>query len=184
MRLLEIVGGTEDRQHFAAVCTNSPTYKLGKTVVHCNDTPGFIANRIGTYWIQAAIVLALDLGLEVEEADAVMGKPMGFPSTGVFGLMDLVGIDLGPHVNASLARLLPARRVPRVNRDTAMIEKLIAEGYTGNKGKGGFYRSTRGPDGKRAKTALNLKAANAGTLEWRPSDRAGHPAGQRRAQGP
>ena len=53
------------------------------------------------------MVLALEMGLEVEEADAVMGKPMGFPSTGVFGLMDLVGIDLGLHVNASLARLLP-----------------------------------------------------------------------------
>ena len=116
--------------------------KLGKTVINCNDTPGFIANRIGTYWIQAAIVLALDLGLEVEEADAVMGKPMGFPSTGIFGLMDLVGIDLGPHVNASLARLLPASDAfHSVNRDTAMVEKLIAEGYTGNKGKGGFYRS-------------------------------------------
>ena len=121
-------------------------------------------------------MLALDLGLEVEEADAVMGKPMGFPSTGIFGLMDLVGIDLGPHVNASLARLLPeSDAFHSVNRDTAMVEKLIAEGYTGNKGKGGFYRSTRGPDGKRAKTALNLKAANTGTLEWRPSERANIP---------
>jgi 3-hydroxyacyl-CoA dehydrogenase len=173
MRLLEIVGGTGE--HFAPL-QKFADEKLGKTVINCNDTPGFIANRIGTYWIQAAIVLALDLGLEVEEADAVMGKPMGFPSTGIFGLMDLVGIDLGPHVNASLARLLPASDAfHSVNRDTTMIEKLIAEGFTGHKGKGGFYRSTRGPDGKRAKTALNLQAANAGTLEWRPSERANIP---------
>jgi 3-hydroxyacyl-CoA dehydrogenase len=167
MRLLEIVGGEgaqfADLQHFADV-------SLGKTVINCRDTPGFIANRIGTYWIQCAMVLALEHGLEVEEADAVMGKPMGFPSTGIFGLMDLVGIDLGPHVNASLARLLPpGDAFHTMNRDTAMIEKLIAEGYTGNKGKGGFYRSARGPDGRRAKTALNLRAAAAGTLEWRPA---------------
>ena len=36
-----------------------------------------------------------------------MGKPLGFPSTGIFGLMDLVGIDLAPHINASMGRLLP-----------------------------------------------------------------------------
>jgi 3-hydroxyacyl-CoA dehydrogenase len=167
MRLLEIVGAQGPQfaalEHFADVM-------LGKTVIHCNDTPGFIANRIGTYWIQTAMVLALEYGLEVEEADAVMGRPMGFPSTGVFGLMDLVGIDLGPHVNASLARLLPASDpFHAMNRDTAMIETLIAQGYTGNKGKGGFYRSSRGADGKRQKTALNLAAAAAGTLEWRPA---------------
>ncbi|OYV36883.1 MAG: 3-hydroxyacyl-CoA dehydrogenase [Rhodospirillales bacterium 20-64-7] len=173
MRLLEIVGGTAPQ--FAALNAFADE-KLGKTVIHCHDTPGFIANRIGTYWIQCAVVLALEHGLDVEEADAVMGKPMGFPSTGIFGLMDLVGIDLGPHVNASLARLLPpGDPFHAMNRDTGMIEKLIAEGYTGNKGKGGFYRSGRGPDGKRAKTALDLRQAADGTLSWRPSARADIP---------
>jgi 3-hydroxyacyl-CoA dehydrogenase len=173
MRLLEIVGGE------AAVFAPLQAYadvKLGKTVINCNDTPGFIANRLGTYWIQSAIVLALELGLEVEEADAVMGKPMGFPSTGIFGLMDLVGIDLGPHVNASLAKLLPSSDAFHVmNKDNGMIGKLISAGYTGKKGKGGFYCTTRGADGKRAKTALILSKA-AETLEWRPSVRADIPA--------
>jgi 3-hydroxyacyl-CoA dehydrogenase len=174
MRLLEIVGGTAPQ--FAAL-TKFADVNLGKTVIHCNDTPGFIANRIGTYWIQSAIVLAIENGLEVEEADAVMGKPMGFPSTGIFGLMDLVGIDLGPHVNASLARLLPASDAfHAVNKDAPFLTKMIAEGYTGKKGKGGFYRSARGPDGKRATTALNLAAAaTTATLEWRPSTRADIP---------
>ena len=137
-------------------------------MIRANDTPGFIANRIGTYWIQSAMLLAVDMGLEVEEADLVMGRPMGFPSTGVFGLLDLVGIDLAPHINASLARLLPAGDAfHAVNRDLAMVEKLIAEGYTGNKGKGGFYRNSRDAAGKREKSALSLAAAKAGRLEWR-----------------
>jgi 3-hydroxyacyl-CoA dehydrogenase len=169
MRLLEVVGGDKTRPESLASISEFADVSLGKSVVVCNDTPGFIANRIGTYWIQTAMVLALEHGLEIEEADLIMGKPLGFPSTGIFGLMDLVGIDLGPHVNASLARLLPASDAfHAMNRDTAMIETLIAEGYTGNKGKGGFYRSARGADGKRSKTALVLKAAAAGTLEWRP----------------
>jgi 3-hydroxyacyl-CoA dehydrogenase len=169
MRLLEVVGGPNTRREALEDISAFADVSLGKSVILCNDTPGFIANRIGTYWIQTAMVLALEQGLEIEEADLIMGKSLGFPSTGIFGLMDLVGIDLGPHVNASLARLLPETDAfHTMNRDTAMIEKLIAEGYTGNKGKGGFYRSARGPDGKRAKTALILKSAVAGTLEWRP----------------
>jgi 3-hydroxyacyl-CoA dehydrogenase len=170
MRLLEIVGGAAPG--FLSL-RKFIDEKLGKTVIDCNDTPGFIANRIGAYWIQSAMVLALELGLEVEEADAVMGKAMGFPSTGVFGLTDLVGIDLSVHVNESLGRLLPESDVFHgMNRDNAMIGKLIAEGYTGNKGKGGFYRSERGADGKRSRLGLNLQAAAKGGLEWRPSARA------------
>jgi 3-hydroxyacyl-CoA dehydrogenase len=170
MRLLEIVGGPQTDENSLAAVSAFADVALGKSVVLCNDTPGFIANRIGTYWVQSAIVLALEFGLEVEEADLVMGKPMGFPSTGIFGLMDLVGIDLGPHVNASLARLLPPTDAfHAMNRDTAMIENLIAAGYTGNKGEGGFYTKGKTPDGKRIKNALNLKAAAAGKLEWRPA---------------
>jgi 3-hydroxyacyl-CoA dehydrogenase len=170
MRLLEVVGGPHTRPEALESVSKFADLALGKSVVLCNDTPGFIANRIGTYWIQTAVVLALEMGLEVEEADLIMGKPLGFPSTGIFGLMDLVGIDLGPHVNASLARLLPkSDAFHTMNRDTAIIEKLIAEGYTGNKGKGGFYTKSKGPDGKRQKNALSLKAAAEGRLEWRPA---------------
>ena len=47
--------------------------RLGKAVVRCNDTPGFVANRLGVYWIATAIGEALARGLTVEEADALMG---------------------------------------------------------------------------------------------------------------
>ena len=82
--------------------------RLGKAVVRCNDTPGFVANRLGVYWIATAIGEALARGLTVEEADVLMGEAIGAPRTGVFGLMDLVGIGLHEHVTASLDRLLPA----------------------------------------------------------------------------
>src|SRR3546814_6985941 len=73
---------------------------LGKGIVHCHDTPGFVANRIGTFWLQCAVVEAIERGLTVEEADAVMGRPLGIPKTGVFGLLDLVGLDLMPKVRS------------------------------------------------------------------------------------
>lgn len=171
MRLLELVTSTETGAETIDRITQFCDIALGKSVIACRDTPGFIGNRIGAYWIQSAMVLALDMGLEVEEADAIMGKPLGFPATGVFGLMDLVGIDLGPHVNASLARLLPASDpFHTINRNVSLIEKLTVEGYTGKKGKGGFYRSAgRGTD--RVKETLSLKAAAEGRLEWRATVR-------------
>ena len=170
MRLLEVVAGPSTDPQLLAGLQAFADISLGKSVVFCNDTPGFIANRIGTYWVQTAMVLAREQGLEIEEADLIMGKALGFPSTGVFGLLDLVGIDLAPHVNASLARLLPKSDAFHfMNRDTEILETLIAEGFSGNKGKGGFYRSGRGADGKREKSVLNLAAAAAGKLEWRPA---------------
>jgi len=157
MRLLEIVAGPDTKPKAVEIIRDFCDYALGKGVVDCKDTPGFIANRIGTYWIQAAINHAIDQGLSVEEADAVAGRPMGIPKTGIFGLLDLVGLDLMPHVSKSLLATLPeGDDYRRIYRPQALFEKMIADGYTGRKGKGGFYRLAKGADGSRVKEAINL----------------------------
>ena len=107
MRLLEIVSGPDTAPETVTAVAGFADVALGKSIVRCEDSPGFIANRLGIYWLQLALIEAIDLGLTVEEADAIVGPPMGIPKTGVFGLMDLVGIDLGPHVNASMRAVLP-----------------------------------------------------------------------------
>ena len=156
MRLLEIVAGPETRKDVAETMANFADLKLGKGVVFAKDRPGFVANRIGVYWMQSAVVEALDLGLTVEEADAVMSRPLGFPKTGVFGLMDLVGLDLQPHVDASMAAALPKNDAYHaIRRDFPLMTKLIAAGYTGRKGKGGFYRLDRSGRDK-VKQAIDL----------------------------
>ncbi|WP_260924910.1 3-hydroxyacyl-CoA dehydrogenase/enoyl-CoA hydratase family protein [Novosphingobium sp. 9] len=141
MRLMEIVTGPDTDTALAEAVERFADISLGKTVVHAKDTPGFIANRIGTLWIQLGLNAAFDLGLSVEEADAIAGKPMGVPKTGIFGLVDLVGIDLMPHLQASLTSTLPADDpYQKIARSIPLVETMIAEGYTGRKGKGGFYR--------------------------------------------
>ena len=156
MRLLEVVAGPTTRPEAVAVIRDFADRALGKTVVECADTPGFIANRIGTLWIAAAVRHAVDLCLTVEEADAVAGRPFGVPSTGIFGLMDLVGIDITPHVAHSLFVTLPPGDAYReVYRDEPIIARLIAEGRTGRKAKGGFYSMRRNGDG-REKLSLDL----------------------------
>ena len=79
LRLLEIVAGKEVSKEKVEIISNFCDLNLGKEVVLCNDTPGFIGNRIGTYWTLVGMIEAVKLGLTVEEADAVMGRPIGAP---------------------------------------------------------------------------------------------------------
>jgi 3-hydroxyacyl-CoA dehydrogenase len=156
MRLLEVVQGDETDAETVARIGAFADQALGKTVIACKDTPGFIANRIGCYWMQAAFKHAFEMGLAIEDADAVMGRPLGIPKTGVFGLADLVGIDLLPHVAMSLrGALAPADAFHEVDRDWPLIQRMIETGYIGRKGRGGFYRlDTAG--GQRIKEAIDL----------------------------
>lgn len=167
MRLIEIVAGPDSDAATVAKIRDFTDRVLGKTPVDAEDSPGFIANRIGTFWIQAAVNAAFDMGVSVEEADAIGGKPMGVPKTGVFGLIDLIGLDLMPYLQKSLTSTLPKDDAYQaIARSEPLIEKLIADGYTGRKGKGGFYRLNREGGGK-AKEAINLQ-----TGEWAPQAKA------------
>ncbi|MFL5257522.1 MAG: 3-hydroxyacyl-CoA dehydrogenase/enoyl-CoA hydratase family protein [Rhodopila sp.] len=163
MRLLEVVTGPETAPETAEAVIRFADVALGKSVVHCEDSPGFIANRLGIYWLQLALIEAIEQGLTVEEADAIVGPPMGIPKTGVFGLMDLVGIDMGPLVNASMRAVLPqSDAFHSIDRDVPLVTRMIEQGLTGRKGKGGFYRLDRSGGG-RSKQAIDLH-----TGEYRP----------------
>ena len=164
MRLLEIVAGPQTRPDILQSLRIFGDQTLGKSVVTCKDTPGFIANRIGILWMESAVRFAFEDGLTVEEADAIIGRPMGIPKTGVFGLMDLVGIDLQPHVAASMLATLPERDLYRdIHQPSPFIDHMIETGFTGRKGKGGFYRLNT-ESGKRVKESIDLE-----TGEYHPS---------------
>lgn len=158
MRLLEIVQGAKTLPDAIQAVTAFCDRSLGKSVIPCQDRPGFIGNRLGILWILAGVIEAMDNDLSVEEADAIMGRPFGIPKTGVFGLMDLVGLDLMPHILESMLSLLPkSDAYHTVNRDLSLIRSMIADGYTGRKGKGGFYRINRENGGK-VKEGIDLKS--------------------------
>ena len=155
MPLLEVVKSpTMDEKRYQAICDFGDR-ALGKTIVEAKDTPGFLANRIGVYWLMVALYDAIEMGIAVEDADAIMSKPMGIPKTGVFGLFDLIGIDLMPHIAKAMLDTLPEKDVFRaIYQEPELVTKMIADGYTGRKGKGGFYML----DEKRNKLAKNLKS--------------------------
>ena len=91
MRLLEIIATPEtDAADIAAICRFLRP-AAGQGVVPSNDTPNFIANRIGTFHMLNAIRLMMEQGLTIEEVDTLTGAALGWPKTGTFRLGDLVG---------------------------------------------------------------------------------------------
>jgi 3-hydroxyacyl-CoA dehydrogenase len=131
--------------------------EMGKGTIICNDTPGFLGNRVGVYAMQVAMTEAFKIKLTIEEADAIFGRPMGIPKTGVFGLYDLIGIDLMTDVLKSFIKELPETDPFQiVAKEIPLIKTLIDNGYTGRKGKGGFYRMNK-IDNKKVLEAINLE---------------------------
>ena len=159
MRLLEIVRGEDTKAEVIECLEAFNEARMGKGIVVCNDTPGFLGNRVGVFAIQTALHLAFQMGLVPEEADAIFGRPMGIPKTGVFGLYDLIGIDLMSDVAASLVSILPQDDVfHEVSAEIPVMVRMIAEGRLGNKGtEGGFYRMAD-PDDSNSKQTLDFES--------------------------
>jgi 3-hydroxyacyl-CoA dehydrogenase len=143
MRLLELVRGMDTDEAIMDRLANYNDTVMGKGVVRCNDTPGFLGNRVGVFALQVGMDEAAKNNLTVEEADALMGRPMGIPKTGVFGLYDLIGVDLMSDVVNTLENILPNGDaffdVGRNGPVAPMIANMIENGFTGQKGQGGFY---------------------------------------------
>ena len=159
MGLLEIVKNENNDLEKINYLKKFCETELGKGAIVCNDTPGFLGNRVGVYAMQIAMTEAFKMKLSIEEADAIFGRPMGIPKTGIFGLYDLIGIDLMSDVLKSFIKELPETdKFHKVAKEIPLVKKLIETGYTGRKGKGGFYRVNK-TDGKKVMEALNLETA-------------------------
>jgi len=141
MRLLELVRGEQTRQDVMDTLDVFCESMLGKGVVPCSDTPGFLANRVGVFAIQCALHKAFEYNLSPTEADAFFGRPLGLPKTGVFGLYDLIGIDLMADVAKSLENILPENDAfHKYAAPIEFVSNMIANGQTGNKNDQGFYK--------------------------------------------
>lgn len=171
MRLLEVITGKTTNTKAVQTIEEFCDQRLGKGVVHCKDTPGFIVNRLLVFWMQTALNVAVENNVPLEVADAVMGKPIGVPKTAVFGLIDLVGVDLMPYLANSMLSSLPKDDQYRaIYKDYPFVAQMIEAGYNGRKGKGGFYRlNPDAPKGSKEKQTLELNADKFDESQYRPS---------------
>ncbi len=170
MRLMELVPGEDTDpaviDSLAAFCGGV----LGKGVVFAKDTVNFIGNRIGCFWMLMGLhqaQQALEDGLSMETIDALMSKPVGLPPTGLYGLIDLIGLDVMDLVGKNLAVNLPAgdMGVDFTSFPDA-VKALLERGQLGRKTGGGFYRMIKNDDGSKTVEAFDLIAG-----DWRLSEK-------------
>jgi 3-hydroxyacyl-CoA dehydrogenase len=165
MQLLEIIPTAESDAGLVGSFATFADRALGKQVVFANDTPNFIANRIGVAVMFTAAALMLEQGLTIEEVDALTGPALGFPRTGTFRLADMVGIDVLAHVAANFPEGVSQSGFRSV------LQEIVKRGWLGDKSGQGFYKKRRGADGKDERFVLDLK-----TFEYRPLEKANLPA--------
>ncbi len=158
MRLLEVIATPETDRALLAAFAAFADRNLGKQVVFANDTPNFIANRIGIAVMFTAANLMLEQGLTIEEVDALTGPAVGWPRTGTFRLADLVGIDILAHVAANFPQGVSQGKF------SSILEELMKRKWLGDKTGQGFYKKTRGADGKDLRLVLDPT-----TFEYRPA---------------
>ncbi len=168
MRLFELVPGEETSDDVIAAFTDFGSAKLGKGVVNAKDTVNFIGNRVGCFFMLSGLHMAkpfLMSGMKQETIDAVLGKPVGLPPTGLYGLIDLIGLDVMDLVGKNLAANLPDDDIGRSYTEFPEIEqKMLERGQLGRKARelGGFGRMVKLDDGSKRRETFDLNE-----LEWR-----------------
>ena len=148
MRLLEIVPCKDADPAVVGGMAEFISRRLGKGIVHAKDTPNFIANRIGVYAIYKGIEHMVEMGMTVEEVDAIAGPATARPKSAAFRTADLVGIDTLVHVGKNSYELLSEDEEREVFKVPAFMNKMVEAGLLGNKSKAGFYKKEQ-VDGKR-----------------------------------
>ncbi|HEX8995527.1 MAG TPA: 3-hydroxyacyl-CoA dehydrogenase/enoyl-CoA hydratase family protein [Ktedonobacterales bacterium] len=167
MKLLELVAGPDTDPELMRFMGEFCSAKLGKGVVYCKDRPSFIGNRIGNYGFAAAIHRMLDEGYKIEEVDAIFGKPLGRPRSAIFRTGDLAGVDTLLHVADSLYDNLPDDPQRDLFRMPEFVREMVARKWLGDKTGQGFYKKTKGADGK-----TEILVLDPATMEYREQDSA------------
>ena len=170
MRLLEIVPGEDTTSDVVESLVDFCRNTLGKGVVIAKDTVNFIGNRIGCFWMLAGLhkgSQARKDGIAVDRMDALLSASMEIPPTGLYGLIDLVGLDVMNLVADNLDQNLPKNDVGRFYVQLPEQEKaMLASGQLGRKTGGGFYRMLKNKDGSRLKEIFDPESR-----DWSPAQK-------------
>jgi 3-hydroxyacyl-CoA dehydrogenase len=144
MELVELIPGPRTDRAIVRSMMKFLEGPLAKRVVVCKDTPNFIANRLASVQSSFDMAYVLKHGYTVEEADAILGPLVGRPSTAVFRLRDLVGLDVSTRVAENLHQAIPHdpfRQILVEPRLSALRNGMLERGLLGRKSGGGFYRA-------------------------------------------
>jgi 3-hydroxyacyl-CoA dehydrogenase len=158
LKLLETIPGTETDEETLAGFEAFADRVLGKGVVRCKDTPGFIANRIGSFGFGAALRAMMDLDLTVEEVDVLTGPALGRSKSATFRTADIAGVDVAARVAENLHAAAVADPQRDVFKMPDFVHEMVKRGLLGEKAGSGFYK----------KVGNDILALDWKTLEYRP----------------
>lgn len=161
LQLLEIIPSPHTSPEVLQFFTIYGEKFLGKVVVPCNDTPAFIANRIGVYSIQALFHLIGELRLSVEDVDKLTGPVLGRPKSATFRTCDVVGLDTLVHVARGVHEHCTKDEARDVFAIPSFIQHMVDQKWLGDKTKQGFYKKIKNEKSESVILSLNLQ-----TLEY------------------
>ena len=165
LRLLEIIPTPHTSAEVVDFLMEYGDLFLGKTTVHCKDTPAFIANRIGVFSIMLIFNSMEKLGLSIDEIEALTGPIIGRPKSATFRTADVVGIDTLVKVAKGVADNCPNDEARAIFTIPSWLEKMLANNWLGDKTGQGFFKKIKSEAGKEILT-LNLQ-----TLEYGPRNK-------------
>jgi 3-hydroxyacyl-CoA dehydrogenase len=165
LRLLEIIPTPHTSPEVVDFLMEYGDVFLGKTTVHCKDTPAFIANRIGVFSIMLIFNSMEKLGLTIDEIEALTGPIIGRPKSATFRTADIVGIDTLVKVAKGVADNCPTDEALAIFNIPSWLEKMLANNWLGDKTGQGFFKKIKSEAGKEILT-LNLQ-----TLEYGPRNK-------------
>jgi 3-hydroxyacyl-CoA dehydrogenase len=156
MYLLELIPGKSTDPAVVAGLQEFAELRLGKGVVLSEDTPNFVANRIGIFSTVYAINAQDKYGLTIEEVDAASGRALGRSVTATYGTSNLAGTDVLSYAVSSHYETAVKDEMREQWRLPQWILDMVKKGYLGEKTGGSFFREKR---------TLVIDPA---TLEYRP----------------
>ncbi|MCL5277698.1 MAG: 3-hydroxyacyl-CoA dehydrogenase/enoyl-CoA hydratase family protein [Deltaproteobacteria bacterium] len=165
MKLLEFIVGKDTKPEMVDFMKEFAEDVLGKGVVFGKDTPNFIANRVGVFSMLDTMKVMVDDGYGIDEVDAIVGKPMGRPGSAAFGTGDLVGLDTLYHVSNNVYENTPNDEKRDVFKVPAFVEKMVKQGWIGDKSGQGFYKKIKDEKGRK-KLVLDYN-----TMEYRDTQK-------------
>ncbi|MFY7866227.1 3-hydroxyacyl-CoA dehydrogenase/enoyl-CoA hydratase family protein [Roseateles sp.] len=140
MYLVELINTPTTRPEVIDQLEGFVTTAVGKGVVRANDTPNFVANRVGIAGMMATMIEAEKFGLSVDLVDDLTGKKLGRASSGTFRTADVVGLDTMAHVVKTMQDNLKDDPFYSTYATPKVLAGLIEKGALGQKTGGGFYK--------------------------------------------
>ena len=133
MKLVEVINGNKTSSETNAAVIEA-SEKMGKIALSCNDSPGFVSNRILCPMLNEAILTLQEGVAEPEAIDGIMKLGMNHP-IGPLALSDLIGLDTVLHImNVLYEGLKQEKYAP-----ASLLIQMVEEGKLGRKTGEGFY---------------------------------------------